>query len=403
MQILFVSGWYPYPPDNGARARIYNLLRELGKYHSVRLVCFSENSSQAGESQLRPLLGFCESVDTIPRREYTKNSWSVSRSLVSGKPPYIDIRYSSELSHIAKKRTDEGNPDIVIISEVQNLPLLDEVSFAMPVVLEQFEVGTIWDGVDVATGYKRITRKITRNTWARYVSYRLDKIGGITVPSSKEEMILRGLLSRANRGDLPVTLIPNGINVHESTQSSVEKQDGTLVYQGSLKFAANLDAMEYFVSKILPLVQKYESKALLRITGSYDGVNLLNISGRKGVELTGYLEDVEDVVSTATVCVIPLRLGSGTRIKALEAMALGTPVISTSKGVEGIEVQDGVHVLIADDPDSFGRGVVRLLSDVDLRTEIASNARRLVLQKYTWTEIGKRLSDFCEDVVMRTE
>ena len=400
MEILFVSGWYPYPPDNGARARVYNLLRELSKKHSVRLVSFIEHSSQAGESQLRPLLGFCESVDTIPRREYTKNSWSVSRSLLSSKPPYIAHRYNSELSRVAKIRVDESNPDIVIISEVQNLPLLDEVSFERPVVLEQFEVGTIWDGVDAATGYKRITRKITRNTWARYVSNHFDKLDGVTVPSSKEEMILRGLLSRANRGDLPVTLIPNGINERDSSQSSVEKQGVTLVYQGSLRFTANLDAMEFFVSSILPLIQQYKSDVILQITGSCEGANLSKISGRKGVELTGYLDNVEDVVSAASVCVIPLRLGSGTRIKALEAMALGTPVVSTSKGVEGIDVEDGVHVLLADDPDSFARGVLRLLSDVDLRMEIAKNARRLVFQEYTWTKIGKRLSDFCEAICL---
>jgi glycosyltransferase involved in cell wall biosynthesis len=101
-------------------------------------------------------------------------------------------------------------------------------------------------------------------------------------------------------------------------------------------------------------------------------------------------------VSASNVCVIPLRYGSGTRIKALESMALGTPIVSTTKGVEGIDVEDGVHVLIADEPELFASHVIRLLTDTDLARVLAKNARRLMLDKYTWSKVGKRFSDFCE-------
>jgi glycosyltransferase involved in cell wall biosynthesis len=118
------------------------------------------------------------------------------------------------------------------------------------------------------------------------------------------------------------------------------------------------------------------------------------------VELTGYLPDIRPAVAESWACVVPLRLGGGTRLKILEAMALGTPVVSTMKGAEGLEVQDGVDLLIAETPGEFAEQVLRIMGSVGLREELARNAARLVAAKYEWSRIGAGFCNAVEQLVL---
>jgi len=120
-----------------------------------------------------------------------------------------------------------------------------------------------------------------------------------------------------------------------------------------------------------------------------------------GVRLSGYLEDIRPVVAGASVCVAPIRQGGGTRLKILEAMALGTPVVATSKGAEGLDVADGEHILIADGPAEFANRTLQLLRDPALRQRLAYNARRLVEEWYDWGPIGQRFVRLVEEAVQR--
>jgi glycosyltransferase involved in cell wall biosynthesis len=145
------------------------------------------------------------------------------------------------------------------------------------------------------------------------------------------------------------------------------------------------------MSQIFPKVQAQIPDVQLKITGRTDGVNTGLISGGKNVCFTGFLDDIRPIIAASYACVVPLRLGVGTRLKILEAMALGTPVITTKKGAEGLNVEDGRHLLIADDPDEFARQTIRLLNDPDLRQHLSAEAARLVRDCYSWDSIGKSI------------
>ena len=119
------------------------------------------------------------------------------------------------------------------------------------------------------------------------------------------------------------------------------------------------------------------------------------------VRLTGFVEDVRVPVAEAAVCVTPIRQGGGTRLKILEAMALGTPVVATAKGAEGLDVVDGEHLLLADDPEAFARRTVELLNGPDLRSRLSAAARRLVETRYEWQAIGAHFADLVEATVQR--
>jgi glycosyltransferase involved in cell wall biosynthesis len=172
-----------------------------------------------------------------------------------------------------------------------------------------------------------------------------------------------------------------------------------LVYNGSLTYSANYDAMVHFLSEIYPLIREEEPGVSLTITGSLDGVDLggLNLDG--SVRLSGYVADVRPLVAGASVCVVPVRQGGGTRLKILEAMALGTPVVATPKGAEGLQVKPGQDVLLGRDPEEFAAQIVRLLRDPTLRENLSGHARRTVERRYDWTVLGRRFVDLVAGAV----
>ena len=159
------------------------------------------------------------------------------------------------------------------------------------------------------------------------------------------------------------------------------------------------DAMQFFLSDSWQHIKAAEPAVRLTITGKTDGVNLQMLALDEQVELTGYLPDVYSAVARASVCVVPLRIGGGTRLKILEAMALGTPVVATTKGAEGLAVTHDENILIADQPTDFAAQTVRVLRDPSLRQRLADGGRRLVEAKYRWSVIGDQFNQLVESVV----
>jgi len=172
-------------------------------------------------------------------------------------------------------------------------------------------------------------------------------------------------------------------------------EPGTLIFTGSFRYFANHDAMVWFLGQVYPRIQAQAPDVHLTITGDHAN---LPLPCTEGVTLTGFVEDVRPLIATAWISVVPLRLGGGTRLKILEAMALGTPVIATSKGAEGLEAQQEEHLLIADTPEAFVEAVVRVLKEPELRRRLTDNAYQLVRDKYDWAVVMPRFLNLVERV-----
>jgi glycosyltransferase involved in cell wall biosynthesis len=167
-------------------------------------------------------------------------------------------------------------------------------------------------------------------------------------------------------------------------------QPDTLIFTGSLSYFANLEGVRWFLSEVYPIVQAQVPAVQLVITGKNDGVSLPTA---ENVTLTGFVEDVRPLIASARISLAPLQVGGGTRLKILEAMALGTPVVATEKGAEGLQAVNGEHLLVADSAENFADAVVRLLQDRKLCRKLTDNSCRLVRQQYDWAVI---MSDFLE-------
>jgi glycosyltransferase involved in cell wall biosynthesis len=232
--------------------------------------------------------------------------------------------------------------------------------------------------------------------WRKFQRYEKWLFGQFDLSLTVTERDRQTLLKLLRGKPQQVGVAPNGVDTAYNHPGLAQVEPETLVFNGALTYSANYEAMEYFLSQVFPTVLARVPRARLRVTGKTEGVALDRLRLNDNVSLTGYLEDIRPTVAASWACVVPLLAGGGTRLKILEAMALGTPVISTSKGAEGLDATDGKHLLIADTPDQFAEKTVRLLQEPELRLTLAHNARQLVLDKYDWAGIGRHVCDLVE-------
>jgi glycosyltransferase involved in cell wall biosynthesis len=235
----------------------------------------------------------------------------------------------------------------------------------------------------------------------RYLSNLVPDFNACTVVSEPEHRRLTQIVP----GYAPITIIPNGVDAAHydeiAAEIAAEPQPDTLIYSGSLTYHANFDAVEFFLCGVFPLIQAQRPNVKLFVTGKLDGVSIDSLPHDSGVTFTGYLDDVRPLVANSWISIVPLRVGGGTRLKILESLALGTPVVSTSKGAEGLDLASGRDILIADKPTDFAAAVLRLLQDASLRGALGKNGRLAVTRKYDWGTIGGQFCDLIENVSTR--
>jgi glycosyltransferase involved in cell wall biosynthesis len=264
-----------------------------------------------------------------------------------------------------------------------------------PRVFEEAEVGQVFDAPAARGAWVgRARHALTRMKYGAFTRHVVEGCSRTTVVSEHERQRLVDVGCSLSR----VKVIPNGVD-GRCLDIRVPKLTERLVYSGALTFSANFDAVHYFLGKILPEIRRARPAAVLHVTGDHAGVQLKSLPNRDHLVLTGHLEDVQSFVAASSVCVVPLRLGGGTRLKILEAMALGTPVVSTTKGAEGLDVVAGRHLLVADRPGDFANAVGTILDNPALAIALTDNARQLVAEKYTWSRIAGVLDEVLQEAV----
>jgi sugar transferase (PEP-CTERM/EpsH1 system associated) len=207
-----------------------------------------------------------------------------------------------------------------------------------------------------------------------------------TVCSERERDVLQQRAPEAR-----IEVVGNGVDCEffaANSASNVERHD--VLFMGRMDYHANIDAALFFVSKVWPLIYARRPELRLVIVGAQPAKSILALR-EQGITVTGTVDDVRPFYQSALTSVVPLRVGGGTRLKVLEAMAAGTPVISTTLGAEGLEVTPGKDILIADSPEAMANAVVSLQAGSPQWQELAASARRLVQVKYDWSVVGEIL------------
>ncbi len=395
MRILVLSTWFPYPPSQGSKLRAYYLIKALSVHHEIALVSFQDCDIAA--EHLAHMRTICSRVEIVEDAPFAKHWLKLFIGFFTPVPSSIVSGFSRKMKNKVQELVEEWNPDVLCGFQIYAAQYLQGF-------LNKIRIA------DIDNVMARYLRDIYNQTqsrgarfrrwfaWYKFLKYEqavYRRFDSCFVSSKQEkEEALQALKIPANK----IYVISNGVDTTIKYPGIRTPEPYTLIFNGALTFGANYDAMTYFLQEIFPKIQEQIPEVQLKITGSTKGVQTDWISGMKNVTLTGFLDDVCPTIAASYACVVPLRLGVGTRLKILELMALGTPVITTTKGAEGLDVKHGHHLLIADDPDEFSRQTVRLLRDPDLRQHLTTAAASLVQERYSWDRIGQDVQQIFHDL-----
>lgn len=397
MRLLVLSGWFPYPPDQGARMRTHNLLRQLGQWHEITLLSFVEGG--VAGPHMDAARTYCQAIETVPLPHDRSHRLKVLWELFLPRPRSVTETYSPLMERLVEETLTSQHFDALLAFAIGptggTAPYVQKVR-GIPRIIEDLELSIIRDRIAIQPHWLRRVRLCL--TWWKlrnFVAALLRDVDGCTVASARE----RDLVSSILPGYQPLAVIPNGVDLALYEGDFGPAEPDTLVFPGALTYKANLWAVQFFLNEVWPAVKARRPGLKLYVTGRTEGVPLEGLSLQDGVVLTGHLDDVRPRVARSAVCVVPMTVGGGTRLKVLEALALGTPVVATRKGAEGLDVTSGEHILIADEPYQFADAVVRLLESPPLRESLAASGRGLVHERYGWDQIGKQLNQFLDRVV----
>ena len=385
MRILLLSAWFPHPPSNGSRLRVHQLLQALAPQHSVSFVGFADQPDVDPDAPA--LRSLCDSVQVLPRPSFEPRAWRSRLAWFDRRPRSLVATFSPAMAAAITRAV--AGCDAVVASQLACAAYAPWFG-AAPALFEEVELGALHGQLMQQTPTRRWRAALMWGKYRRYLRRLMPRFRACTVVSNREQELLAGLLGH-QRG---IHVLPNGV-LAGNYQAAAAPQPDTLIFTGALRYGPNHDGMRWFVGEVWPLIRRARPAARLLITGDHGE---LPLPPAAGVERTGLVDDVRPLLSGAWLAIAPIFAGGGTRLKILEAMAAGTPVVATTKGVEGIAAVAGEHVLLADEPAAFAAHVVALLSDSALRRRLAQAARRLIEQHYDWRVLGPRFEALVRSV-----
>jgi len=398
MKVLFVTNEIPSPTGGGMPIRDYNLLRILSCDYEFTLLCFSYDSQETEGAKRNQLHGICKDVHIVP---YPKTNTDdnrlrkldvIERSL--NPRPWMSRALTPQtfVSHF-HQLTSSGDFDIVHANHIEMGILLHHAATARHVLgIEMLAPKARRLATIEGKRVRRLFLRLEEAKLRRYERQLCNQVDLWTMASEQERQLVQALCAHR-----PAVAIPNGVDTSLYNPDLVVPRsatDNSLLFVGSLAYAPNSDAVRYFSQSCWPRLKADLPQLRWRIIGRNPSNDILDLAQTgAGIEVTGWVDDIRPYLQQGLALVVPLRSGGGTRLKILEAMAAGMPVISTSIGAEGLNVTNGDNILLADEPSDFADAVLRVFLDKDLARSLSENGRRLVESQYDWRIIARKLDD----------
>ena len=387
MKILFLSPTVPFPLTDGGRIRVFNLLKQIGKKSDVTLLALETQPTDAeGVAQLQQFgiqVHLVPNTPTLPRV-----SLGTLVNAFLKRQPITVARYAlPAYRQKFRELVATENFDIVHYEMFHTAQFRTDTD--LPGVLSQQNVDSaIWRRLcgETANPFYKFAYWTQQLAFQRYERVLSPKFDAVTCTSAIDAAVFQRHCSEDN-----IEIIPNGVDVTHYQPDFTSEAPAHLIYIGSMDWYPNEDAVAFFADEILPGIQDKVSDVQFSIVGGNPSARVQRLAEREGVVVTGRVPEIKPYFAEATVFVVPLRIGSGTRLKILEALAMGKAIVSTSVGAEGLDLKDGEEIFIADEPIAFADAVTRLLTDASLRRRIGENGRARVERDYDWRSIGEKL------------
>lgn len=398
LRILIITDTLPYPPVSGNRLRVYHLSREMAENHEVWMIA-PERPGEASHDSIEHMQAFCHTVITTPyvRRSKPQHLLGMLHYLLTDRPPELRFEFSQGMVGPLRQLTETVDFDIVHI-EPSYIALYRELlppSLQARAVLAyhniEYDLFSRIAKIE-PKGIKKVRAWFHSQFLRRWEPRYAGKFMRCITCSERDQRILE-----ASNPNARVEVVPNGVDTYAYVPLEPHNGPPALVFVGSMSYVACADGATFFHNEVLPQVRASVADVETWFVGRDPLPQVLALQG-EGVHVTGWVDAIVPYYERATLAIVPLRAGGGTRLKILEAMALGRAVVSTSIGCEGLEVVDGENIMIADDPQEFAEKVIALLTDVTLRQKIVNNARTLVERQYDWRSLAESQIRIYRDV-----
>lgn len=394
MKILIVTTSLPYPPASGGAIRVYGIVRGLAQAgHSITLMALHEGKLNPQET---PLKDYCAQIITAPPPKRSKTARL--RDLLLTRQPDIARRlYSDALAQRLRELLQTERFDVIqfeAIEAVCYLPIAQEAQPSAKIVFDTFNAEYVLQRVIYEidrTELKRLPLALYSLIQAgrikRYEGAMCRRADAVIAVSPEDADALRIF-----RADKNVPIVPSGIFVDDYSKSAEQPlKPNTIVFTGKMDYRPNVDAMLWFSEAIFPKIQQAIPDVKLAIVGQQPHARLAPLRENPSITLTGWVESVQPYLTSAAVYIAPLRMGSGTRLKLLEAMAMECAIVATTTAAAGLLPEVKATMRIADDADTFAQQVIGLLKDSAARTAAGAQTRAQVKRFYDWSAIIPRL------------
>lgn len=391
MNILIVSTQFPYPTRNGFTTRVYQLARQLAARHEVTLLSYASPEEEEGVAGLATQMA----VRAVVRKPLSPMGKRVAQALTiaSRRAYYCREIHSAEMQAAIDDVCSREKFDVVQLES----SFLCTFRFPRDTQLVIDEHNVEYELFQrMCEGERSLPRRaFNRLEYVRFRRFEQACWGqadACVVTSEREVDAVRSCAP-----ETPLAVVPNAVDVDYFTPSSAPPEPHSVIFNGTLNYRPNLDAVRYLIDDIWPLVRVRYPQARLVLTGRSEGVDTRSLM-RPGVELLGEVPDIRPCVGRAAVVVAPIRIGGGTRLKVVEGLAMGKPMVSSAIGCEGVAVRDGEHLLIADDATTFAAKIFEVFENPALGTALGQAGRRLVEARYSWELAAARLESLYREI-----
>ena len=404
IKVLVVSPEYPYPPTDGHKLRIYNILKNVITNFEFDFLAFGE-TDMGNASTLRSQLGpTCGQVELIPRsslvpiksRSWLGSFWNIyyPDKMSMGEPYYSPAMISRINACLASNRYN-----LVFVCGLYINFHFDINSIPAPYIVDVVDSPSLYFWSNFKQEYHpfRKLMKYLNYIWAdRYEKLYVSQIKNIIMISTVDaEIIAR------NCPNSRIWVVPNGVDTEYFKPSSpLPTVTSDLLFTGVMNYPPNNTAMLYFIKEVLPLVRLEIPEVTLTIAGKNPTPELKSLVDQTpGARVTGFVEDIRPYFEASTVYVSPLLTGAGLKNKVLEAWSMTMPIVATTASCSGIAARNNENLLIADTPAEFAAKILALLADGSLRDRLSLHGRETAKSDYSWTNCGKKLCSVFDEII----
>lgn len=398
MNILMLSSTFPYPATRGGtQVRTFNLLDYLSRRHTVTMV----TQREADVSDM-DIFNLREHVDNLvvfdrPRAGNDGAVGKVKRFgtfIVRSTPPSVLNRYSPQMQSWIDDFVEAGKCDVITcehsVNEIYIRPHFQQ-KVKTVVNVHSSVYGSCLNQLETGISENKLRDRLNLPLLRRYEQKYCQKFSDIVVTTEEDKI---QLLKFKPNAQIPV--IPNGVDLVSFPYRTSDPGGRRIVFVGAMDNLANIDAVCFFCNEVLPEIQKLYPGTTFDIVGSRPTKEVLELKNKPGVNVTGRVPSMAEYLHQATVCVVTMRTGFGIKNKTLEAMAAGTPVVGSNRGLEGLACDSPnvpLRAIRANQPDEYIKAISQIFDNPQLRAELSHNAREYVEKEFTWESAGKQYEE----------